>query len=466
MRYKLILTLLWMIYIHKCYATDLLHVYQQSFNSDPVIQQAISNNLAVKEGKAISIGNVLPQAVLKFSPSASRDSFSGGTGALLSPFGGSSTIFVDGSSTSLPPNITQRSFTLNLKISQVIFDYAKFVTIAQEDALSKSSRAALNEAFQAHILRVVTAYFAILKDTEIQKVNSAEVKALKRELYQVHQKYKENMATERELADAQTAYDNAVLEMMTSETTLINDNDNLYQLTGEYYNSLAKLNNDIPLISPEPKDVSEWVSMALKYNWSIKANQYKLSAARNGIHREVAGHLPTVNIEGFYFRHYSDTINRYPNSGISSGPGSETARVAAISFETPLLLGGTVIARTRRAVFNYNEKQKHLEQVVRETVVITRKNYYSLLLAINQIETYKHSIKSARISLENIMSRYREGKETLATVLMQRRNLYQAKMQYQNARISYITNYLSLKKATGTLCPSDVAAINAWLYEA
>lgn len=466
MRCRMLLTLISILLIHKCYATDLLKVYQQAFDSDPVIQQAIANNLAVKEGKTISIGNVLPQAVLKFSPSVSRDSFSGGTGSLLSPFGGSSTVFVNGGSTFLPPNITQRSFTLNLKVAQVVFDYAKFVAIAQEDALSKSSHASLNDTYQSHILRVTNAYFAILNDEEIQKVNVAELKALKRQLYQINQKYQENMATEMEIANAQTAYDNASLEVMVSETNLMQDKNNLYKLTGHYYDHLAKLNDEFPLVSPEPSEASEWVAMALRYNWSIKASEYDLTAARGGIHREVAGHLPTVSVEGLYFRHYADTINRYPNSGISSGPGSEAARVAAITFEVPLLSGGTVMAKTRQAVFRYDEKQKHLEEVVRETVATTKQNFYNIMIAIRRAHANKQAIRSAKVTLENTLSRYHEGKETLANVLIQRKNLYQARMQYQSSRISYINNYLSLKKSTGTLCPSDVVTINAWLQDA
>ncbi len=451
---------------NQCMGSNLLTVFNDALTNDSVFQQAIAHDLSLREERAISIGNLLPTLGARLGPSLSRDSFSGSAASLLNPFGAPNGVLATNGSTSLPPNLTQRSFSLELKVTQVIFDYAKFVEVSENNAVLKRSCAELNAALQDLMLRTSDAYFAQLQAEENVKVNEVEKAALTAQLHQIQQKYKVNMARVSELDAAQAAFDNAVANTIAANSDLMAARENLHIITRHYYPTLADFNAHFPLTGPLPSQVETWIKTAMGQNWLIKAEQYKLGAAREHIKKAYAAHFPTVNVEGIYARHYSNTINGYTGSALGSGPGDEVVRVAAITIQAPLLAGGTTLARTRQATYDMQEKEQHLDQVVLETIAATRKQFYGVLQGMSQVRADQQSLKSARSSLQSILAAYHEGKETVFNVLNQRKNVNQSELKLQTDRLEYVKNYLALKKSAGTLSTNDLSVLNAWLTEA
>ena len=209
-------------------ASNLISVFNDALQNDPLFQQAIARDLALREEKAISIGGLLPTLGARLGPSLSRESFSGSAAALLNPFSAPNGILAANGSTTLPPNLTQRSFSLELKVTQVIFDYAKFVEVAEKNEWLKRSCAELNAALQDLMLRTSDAYFAQLQAEESVNVNEVEKAALAAELSQVQQKYKVNMARVSELDAAQAAFDNATANVIAANSELISARENLH----------------------------------------------------------------------------------------------------------------------------------------------------------------------------------------------------------------------------------------------
>lgn len=60
---------------------------------------------------------------------------------------------------------------------------------------------------------------------------------------------------------------------------------------------------------------------------------------------------------------------------------------------------------------------------------------------------------------------YRVGTEVLVNVLNQQEQVLINQKQYADDRYAYVINLLTLKQASGTLCPDDIASINSWLYD-
>ena len=100
-----------------------------------------------------------------------------------------------------------------------------------------------------------------------------------------------------------------------------------------------------------------------------------------------------------------------------------------------------------------------------ETIGATRKQFYGVLQGISQVKADQQSLKSAQSSLSSIVYGYHEGKETVYTVLNQRKNVNQAKLQLVSDRLTYVKNYLALKKSAGTLSANDLRILNSWLSE-
>ncbi|RDI41495.1 TolC family outer membrane protein [Aquicella lusitana] len=436
-------------------AADLIEVYQQALLSDPTYQQAVAQRLSTKEGVPISVSSLLPNLSVQAVPSVTRSGFAGSnfsvdanTGAPLSP-----------------RNNTARAYTLTLTVTQTVFDFSKFAGVAGAVATSKSADATLNASLQNLMTRVASAYFAVLRDEDNLSYNEAAKQAYAEQLDQVRQQYKVGLKTVTDVYTAQASYESAVASYIAAETTLANDRENLRVITGKYYPHLSKLSEAFPLVTPQPANMEAWVKTAILQNWSIKSSQYSVDSSRQSIRQQIAGHLPTVNLQGTMDRLYENNINGYDSLTSRNGPGTQTDRAIALNINVPIFSGGGVVAQTNQAVYNYQSAEQQLEQTIRNTANTTRQSYLNIIAGISQIKADQQAIKSNISSLEGMEASYRVGTETLVNVLNQRQKLYQAQTQYATDRYAFVNNVLALKQAAGTLSFDDLRAINAWLIE-
>lgn len=67
---------------------------------------------------------------------------------------------------------------------------------------------------------------------------------------------------------------------------------------------------------------------------------------------------------------------------------------------------------------------------------------------------------SAESGLEATEAGYEVGTRTIVDVLNSQRSLYQAQRDYSQAKYDYFIQYLTLKRASGTLNAEDIFDIN------
>jgi outer membrane protein len=435
-------------------AANLLEVYKQAQNSDPIFQQAIAQRFATKEGVPISLSALLPNLSLTATPSITRTGLSG---SLFTPVINGSPNFIS------PRNNTQRAYNLNLTLTQTVFNFAQFSTVASSMATSKQADAILNTALQSLMIRVSNAYFAVLKDEENLRYAEATKRAYAEQLDQIREQFKVGLKTTTDVYTARASYDSANATYISAKTTLTNDRENLRVITGVYYPHLSKLSDHFPLVSPRPNNIEQWVNTAIRQNWAIKAAQYNADAAKQIIRQQFAGHLPTVNVEGGLSRQYVNNINGYDTFNLRNGPGTQTQKMIELNIAVPIFSGGSVVAQTNQATYNYQVAQQQLEQTVRDTVNTTRQSYLNIVAGISQVNADKQTIKSTISSLHGLEESYRVGIETLVDVLNQQQKVFQAETQYATDRYAFVNNILAMKQAAGTLGFNDLRALNEWL---
>jgi len=429
------------------YSTNLMQVFQQALVSDPTYQEAISQRLATREGVPISVAGLLPSISASLAaPSYTKIINSGSASA------------------GMAPDQRLHGYTFGLNLSQTVFDFGKFASLASSAALATQADATLSAATQALMIRVAQAYFTVLHDQDSLIYIKATRTAFAKELDQIKQQYKVGLKTITNVYTAQASFEGSVANYIAAESTLANDKENLRAITGVMYPTLARLRDDFPLISPHPHNIEAWVTTAGKQNWSIKSAQYAAVSARDVIKQQFAGHLPTVNIEGSY----QDIYNRIGGSnGIVAQNGSLRTGTssASLNINIPLVEGGLVVAQTNQAKYNYEVALQQLEFQLRSTLTQTRQSYLNVIAGISKVAADKLAIKSNISSLAGMRAGYRVGTEILVNVLNQQQNVFQAQEQYAADRYAYVNNLLMLKQAAGTLSVQDLQALNAWLTE-
>lgn len=427
------------------HAADLMEVYQEAIQSDPIYQQVIAQTFATGENVYISLASLLPSINGVYNPFLEKTNTSG-SGAIFQG------------------NPSTRGYNIVLKATQTIFNFAQISSFAQARATAKQASANLNAAAQDLIARVAKAYFQILEDVDnLRSAESAKLSYAK-QLDQANQQYKVGIKTITDVYTAQASYESSVASYITAMNTLENDRENLRAITGKMYPSLSRLKEKFPLLTPQPTNIDKWVEVATLQNWQIKAAQYGVSAAKQNIRQQFSGHLPTLNAEGTYTvnftRDFDDT-----DADLINPPGASniaTPRIA-LNLTVPLIEGGRVLAQTRQAKDQYQVACQQLEQQTRNTINVTRQSYLNVLAGIQKIEADRKTIQSAQSSLAGMEAGYRVGTEILVNVLDQQQKVFNNQRIYAHDRYDYINNIITLKQAAGTLAPSDIAGLNAWL---
>src|SRR3990167_8464249 len=109
--------------------------------------------------------------------------------------------------------------------------------------------------------------------------------------------------------------------------------------------------------------------------------------------------------------------------------------------------------------------QQQLEQTQRSMLNATRQSYFGVISGISQVKADRQAVKSSISSLQGMEESFRVGAETLVNVLNQQEKVFQAQTQYAADRYAFVTNFLALKQAAGTLGFDDLRAINAYLRD-
>ncbi|MDX1902211.1 MAG: TolC family outer membrane protein [Gammaproteobacteria bacterium] len=421
---------------------NLVQVFQQALTNDPTYLQAISQRLSTREGVPISLAALLPNVSLTANgPQLSRELNSGAAITVRSG--------------------TSKGYAIALNLTQTIFDFAQFSTLASQHALAKGADATLNAATQDLIVRVAKAYFQVLQDEDNLLYLKATRTAYQRQLDQVTEQYNVGLKTITDVYTAKASYQTSVAGYIGAESTLANDRENLRAITNQYYPDLAKLNENFPLVSPKPSNINDWVTTAGQQNWAVRSAQYSAESSRQIIKQQFAGHLPTVQAQAGWENQYSYTSS---SSVYNNGGSLRTETTSGtIAITIPLFAGGGVIAATRQAQYNYQVALQQLEYQLRSTLAQTRQSYLNIVSGISKIRADRQSIQSAISSLEGMRAAYQVGTETLVDVLNQQQNVFQVQQQYAADRYSYVNNYFALKQAAGTLSFNDIEAVNVWL---
>lgn len=408
-------------------AEDLMQVYRQALDSDPVLKAASASREASQEAQ--------PQARALLLPKIQAVADQGRT------FG------IAGSPTS---QSAYNSHTYAIQLVQPVYDRGSQVQQQLAKAVVGQSDVDFHNAQNQLILRVAQGYFGVLAALDNLTYATAAKNAFARQLEQANRRFEVGLATITDVYDAQARFDAAISSEIEYTNKLADAREQLRQLTGQEYAELNLLSERMPLTLPKPRDPEAWVSMALENNLGLRSAGYGVDQARENINLQKAGHYPTLNLQA----NRSDLYNNVTDS---------TGSTVNLELTIPIYSGGAVSSQSRQAAYNYEAARQDLENQQRDIIRTVRNAYRGQETAISQIKALDQTRVSTRSALEANQAGYEVGTRTIVDVLNAERDVYLAEANYAQARYSYISNYLALRQAAGQLSEDDVTEINGWL---
>jgi len=415
-------------------ADDLISVYKQALLADPQYQAALEAHSAALE--------VVPQARSALLPNiglggdVSRERFD-------------------------PRNEGETNYSTNqiysLRLRQTIYQRDRFIQLQQADDRVTQADAQLIAAQQDLIIRVATRYFLVLAAHDNIDFVTADKDAISRTLEQAKQQFAVGLAPITDTLEAQARYDIAVSNEINAEQLLSDTEEALRELTGELPMSPEILQEDIPLLKPDPANLDEWVDAANQQNPLVLAAMAATEIAKQEIQVQNSGHYPRLDA----IADYSYLDNTF--GGVLPLERNDSA--IGLELNIPIYQGGLVSSQTRQSRYEYNQAMEELVKQRRATERKTRDNYRGVLAGISKVEALRNAVLSNEKAVEAAQAGFEVGTRAIIDVLDSQRDLLAARRDYARSRYDYLLNTLELKQAAGILESTDLAQVNELLVE-
>ncbi len=351
------------------------------------------------------------------------------------------------------------SDSLRLSLNQTVYDYSTWVSYDQAQRRVEQAKVQFKSNEQELIVRVAQVYLDVLSAKDNLEFAGAEQKAIKQELEQTKQRYDVGLIAITDVHEAQARYDQSEADRISAQNRLDNADEALREVTGRYHENLDVLNKDIPLVSPKPAKIDDWVQVAKESNLSIVSSNMDLYIAQQDIKRRFGGHLPSVSLSASYSDNTTDPswspLNR-DSYGVSG----------SINVKIPIYSGGLTNSQVKEGEALYKKASYDLESAMRGTIRTTRSSYLGVEASISGIKALQQSVISQESALEATQAGFEVGTRTIVDVLLSTRSLYSAKSGLASARYNYILAILRLKQAAGILSRDDLVEVNKWMTAA
>lgn len=409
-------------------AANLYDFYQLALNSDPTLQ--------VDDDRAI-IKSRYAQAKADNSFSASFDaSYFQTWDKKFKDTGASS-----GYDVALNYPIYNRSLSLAVNQAQQSVDKADIAYIG---------------AVQDLMLRVSERYFAVLNAIDTLDFSKATKVALSKQYEQSRQRFEVGLIAITDVQESKAGFDLATANEVRDQNALDNAYEALREVIGEYRKDLARLKDDVPLVSPEPNSVEQWVDGALKDNPKILALQHEVEIAQRGIELARAAYYPVIN---------ATAKNSYFDQGKDYTKMSGGQNMIGLSLNVPLDVGGKVKSQIQTSQAQYDQVLDRLEQQKRLTQKSVRQAFLGVLSDIGQVKATKQALVSNETAFQATQTGYEVGTRTSVDVFNARQRLLEAQRNYAQSRYAYVLDTLKLKQAAGLLHESDFVKLKEWFVD-
>src|SRR6516164_2675840 len=425
-------------------AKDLIGVFEDALQNDPVIRQADANRLAARESKPQALSALLPQ--INGTAGWTRDHNSGVQPQTFANPATNAVTLV------FPPGTTEStSYQWALNLRQNVFSWSNWMALKAASHEVAQAEANYAAAEQQLILRVAQAYFNVLTAIDTLEADQTSLEAISRQLDQANKRFEVGLIAITDVEDAKAARDSAASTVIAAKRTLATSEDQLQEITGQKYDALAKPGTDMPLNNPEPAEEDRWVNISLEQNLTLISSRLQADIARENVRVAFGGHLPTLDLVAGRSYQYTSSDQIFDGQRFSNIDSKVNDRQIGLQFTLPIYSGGFTQSKVRQAEYQWIAAKEGVVQSSRATERQARDAYLGVITGIARVQSLRQAVESNQTSLKATEAGYEVGTRTSVDVLNARRLLVQAETDYATARYDYILSVLQLRLAAGNL---------------
>lgn len=345
--------------------------------------------------------------------------------------------------------------SISADLQQPILHIDKWHEYEAAKAKTAAGEAEFEDAAQKLMTKVSDAYFAVLGAREEYKLARNQENDYRRQLRLVKRRVEQGIAQDIDLYDMQAAYETSKQATVISQAALKSRYRSLATVTRVYDENIVPLSEDLPVETPVPEDAEAWVQLALAHNSLLEVGRKGLEASHQAYKSTRAKHLPTVSLIANYSQ-------RDLKNGSGFIPAGDTSYIG-IEVAVPIFSGLGVRAQRKQKFHEYEKARLELDEKRREISDMVRELHQTVSSNVISFQIAKDSVSANRNAYRATLAGYEDGTRDASQLIQARSKYSKAQSDLAKTRFEYVTNSLKLKRATGTLVETDLAAINKWL---
>lgn len=446
MRRKLLPLLITAALSSQAQAADLLTITRDALENNAELASSRSIYSSVEAARDAERGDLLPQigATADIMHNEAIESQSRPGSGTIPP--GSTTAGSD----------RYRTTSVGVSASQALFDATNWHQLQRANEEITQQQMVFEADRQQLFNDVATAYFEILRARDVLTARESQETAINRQLEQAQEQFEVGLIAITDVHEAQAAADLARAQRISAESDLQVSFEALERLTGQRYESIDGLSEELPIEAPQPTSRDNWVTMAIENSPLVRAAEAAVRVSRADVDVSRAGHLPTLHAEAGY---------SYADNDIDGVEGHDEVAQIGLSATLPIFTGGRTSAQVNQMTYLLESTQYDFEAQRRDTVQQVRSLYTQVSNDVQTVAAQRQAIVSNRSALEATRSGYEVGTRNIVDVLNAEQSLYNALANYAEARYTYVTDMIALRRQAGVLDTDSIQALNEWLLE-
>jgi len=303
--------------------------------------------------------------------------------------------------------------------------------------------------------RTGTTYLQVLLAHDARTLAETQLVALKGQLTRSEQRFKRGEGTRTEQALAQAAMDVARVRLLEAEEAIELSRRNLKRLTGRDTPPLNQLPADFIPTPVVPDRLGEWLELAERNSPTLQARQQQLLAAKFGVKRQQAGHMPRVDLVA--------SISRNENESLTNLGQTSVLKSMGVQVNVPLYSGGGVDASVKQALADQARVEEEV-RVEREAMQFElQRNFQLVASGPEKIKAYFEAVESNAVAYKGSVRAQEAGLATTADVLDAQARLYSAQRDLAQARYDYLQARLRLMAFAGQPMEEIVSEVDRHL---
>ena len=420
--------------------TSLADAIAQAYRTNPTLQAARYDLRATDENLGLALSELRPSSELQFTPQYSKTV--PGRVTQATRFGAKSSI------------VTSNSLGGQFIVNQPISTGGKAsADIAAANAAIRAGRAGLEATEGDLLLRTISAYMDIRRDTRELAIRKADLGQLEATLEEVYARREAGELTKTDIAQTETQIQNAEALFNQTNAQLEDDRATYASLVGTDPGHLAPA----PPLPQLPATIDEAVDAADRLNPDLAGARYTEASSREKIAAARAANHPTLSLQGtvgltgqmapFYLHNDDQSVTL---QGV---------------LTIPLTSGGHNGAGLAQAE-NTNSADRLRIEAARRAMLLNIANAWNQMTSSRRnVQVAVAEVKSGRVYYEGSFAEYRAGLRSTFDVLYAQEALLGAEVTLEGARHDLYVAEASLLRYVGLM---DVRALTTGvgLYDA